>query len=53
MITSKEYLNRYFDEHIKILKALEKGDFVSLKSAVEQHFLTGQLALKESFKDKE
>jgi len=53
MITSKEYLNRYYDEHLEILKSLEKEDLESLKSAIEQHFLTGQLALKESFKDEE
>lgn len=51
MITSKEYLDRYFCEHVEIIEALESEDTIRVRNAVERHFITGSLALHESFEE--
>ena len=51
MITSKEYLERYFCEHVEIVDALESEDIGRVRRAVERHFETGNCALHESFKE--
>lgn len=48
MIASKEYLERYFDEHVEILEALRSKDLSRIRQAVERHFHTGYLSLEKS-----
>lgn len=53
MIASKEYLDRYFAEHMEILNALEASDAPRVREAVDRHFHTGHLALKDSLEEEE
>lgn len=52
MIKSKDYLDRYYGEHLEIIEALESKDKRRVKKALESHFKTGYLSLEKSFKEK-
>ena len=51
MISSKNYLNRYFMEHEEILVALESKELERVHQALKNHFKTGLSALEESLEE--